>query len=85
MTSVKVKPLEWTESIEPSGVYYSAITPVGGYDVFRFTINVTSGPRTICGWKGFWLNGNQKTETIEEAKEAAQKDYETRILSAIED
>ena len=74
---VRVKPLEWEERIGVTGTY-DAKTPIGS-----FIASVTDEGR------GHWfivgLSGsNYIGTTVEEAKAAAQADYERRILSAIE-
>lgn len=71
---VRVKPLEWDNNGVP---HTKAVSAVGLY-----TINVTSGHR-------YQLNRNYTTpgsffDTIEQAKAAAQADYERRILSTLD-
>lgn len=69
--SVKVKPLEW-------GVF-GAVTPlcssyfVRQYDDERWGWHLTYGPEQT-----------ERFETADEAKAAAQADYEARIRSALE-
>lgn len=80
---VAVKALEWAESIESTGRYASAKTPIGGYDVFDFSMSINGKTKTVTGWSGHWINAEQRTTTFDEAKAAAQADYEARIRSAL--
>jgi len=80
-----IKPLEWVDTVDETGRYATAKTRVGGYEVFECTITTTKWTRTVTGWSGHWVNADQRTTTYEEAKAAAQADYETRIRSALAD
>jgi len=81
---VKVMPLAWEETVEETGRYASAKTRVGGYDAFEFTLTTPSKTKIVTGWTGHWKNGEQHTASFDEAKAAAQADYEQRIRSALE-
>jgi len=74
--AVKVKPLEWGRSVMPPFIA-SARTPVGTYHVES---------RGANGW--WWMFsgmlGDEGHASEDDAKAAAQADYENRILSAIE-
>lgn len=80
--SVKVKPLEWVELNE--GKAFRAILPVIG--------SIRIEPYGVCGWwEVLWSMPGQCDKLIpdvfdtpDEAKSAAQADYERRILSALE-
>ncbi|MBB5040851.1 NUMOD4 motif-containing HNH endonuclease [Shinella fusca] len=82
---VKIKPLEWKETSDDSGRYATVNTSVGSYDAFELSLNVRGGSRTMFGWTGHWMNGDQKADSFEAAKAAAQADYEQRIRSALVD
>lgn len=81
--SLPIKPLDWTETFEATGRYATAKTRIGGYDVFEIALVVRGERRVTHGWTGHWINGDQKAESFELAKAAAQADYEARILSAL--
>jgi len=76
---VKVKPLEWEAADEDEEDYVFAFSEIGAYSIERLsagswelTAERPSGGE--CSWY----------VTIEAAKAAAQADYESRILSALE-
>lgn len=83
VTNLVVKPLEWKETEEGTGRYASAKTLIGGYDVFHLPITVRGEHRDMFGWSGHWMNADQKSGSFEEAKDAAQADYERRVLSCL--
>jgi hypothetical protein len=84
--TVAVKPLEWVEEQRRGAfVKYIARTPFGGYEVnSEFTALTASGPM-VClpDWKGPLDSSNRRAVSVEEAKAAAQADYEQRIRSAL--
>jgi hypothetical protein len=82
---VGIKPLEWKPDDVPGveGTYFKADTSIGRYEVFEFTVNLTTGSRTIRGWKGHWVNADQPAESLDDAQAAAQADYEARIRAAL--
>ena len=69
MTTVKVKPLEW----RPEPPYHVA-------RVFGnvYAVEAWDGGATLSG-----VGGRRDFKTLDEAKAAAQQDYETRIMSAL--
>lgn len=83
---VKVKALEWSEHAPPDGkdCFYDhvmAVTPFGTYSI-EWKGWKAHDPRTV------FFHGGEETvvaneTTLDEAKTAAQADYETRILSAL--
>lgn len=82
MSEVKVKQLEWGELNE--GKTFRALLPIIG--------SIRVEPYGVCGWwEVLWSMPGQCDklvpdvfDTPEEAKAAAQADYEKRILSALE-
>lgn len=81
---VRVKSLDWAFREDHNSRMGYADTEIGRYEVFRLTLSyLTSGRKTIFGWKGPWTNGDQRTESLEDAASAAQADFERRILSAL--
>jgi len=81
----EVKALEWKETSDDSGRYATVNTRIGSYDAFELSLNVRGGSRTMFDWTGHWMNGDQKADSFEAAKSAAQDDYEQRIRSALVD
>jgi len=81
--TVKVKPLEWTETSDDRGRYATTNTRIGGYDVFELHLTIRGEQRIMFGWSGHWINADQKAESFEAAKAAAQADYEARISAAL--
>lgn len=84
--AVAVKALEWVEE-QRRGTFvkYIARTPFGGYEVnSEFTALTASGPM-VClpDWKGPLDSSGRRAVSVEEAKAAAQADYEARIRSAL--
>lgn len=79
---VKVKKLEWYkfQSVENIG-QYSADTIVGEY-----YINIDTCGNPEKPWEVWGLENNHSATfaTVDEAKAAAQADYEKLILSALE-
>jgi hypothetical protein len=73
---VKVKPLEWVK--HPTANGWRAETILGTHQVW--SINCVSWQ--FDGWSGDRLL--EKAETVDAAKAAAQADYTTRIMSALE-
>lgn len=79
--SVKVKQLEWTDNYARY-----ASNPWGGYSIVS-----RCGPDASWEWSG-WRQSSRGDidesdddyQTVSEAKAAAQADYETRILSALD-
>lgn len=80
---VRVKPLEWVETVDDNGRTASAKTKIGNYEVFEFDITLSGTKRTIISWAGTWFISAQRAESYEAGKAAAQADYEQRILSAL--
>lgn len=77
MSEVKVKALEWSrENID--GTFWIGCAPVAGFGEYRVKFN---GTKWEC-IRGVVLHSEHGTSNA--AKAAAQADYETRILSAIE-
>lgn len=82
MSGVKVKQLEWGELNE--GKTFRALLPIIG--------SIRVEPYGVCGWwEVLWSMPGQCDklvpdvfDTPEEAKAAAQADYEKRVLSALE-
>lgn len=77
MAGVKVKPLEWDDTCGSS----TGSTSIGDYDVDE----IEDGLWGMWGaYDGYSSNPISTHDTVEEAKAAAQADYERRILAAIE-
>ncbi|MDP5216735.1 hypothetical protein Q5Y75_05850 [Ruegeria sp. 2205SS24-7] len=72
---VKVKPLEWCNSVDGRGQI--AVTEVGQYAVFD-----EGSPRWAFSKRGGYTY--HPTKDIDEAKATAQADYEKRILSSLD-
>jgi hypothetical protein len=74
-----VKPLEWTEhpSSFPSPMW-GARTPFGFYNIEE--ISASDSPAYEARWEVKLVGG---ADSLEQAKAAAQADYETRIRSAL--
>jgi len=76
---VKVKPLVWIGDNYSEGIFWSATTEFGQYQVRESEV---SG--IYMQWDGFCMGVLGKGfDTSDEAKAAAQADYETRIRSAL--
>jgi hypothetical protein len=73
---VKVKPLVWRDG-EVAGRYYNAATILG--DAYLLRVTELDSPRWCFGHMGQWYNA----DSVEDAKAAAQANYEARILSAL--
>lgn len=86
--AVAVKALEWREERHNSDAttYWFASTPWGRMQIdhpddHMFATDYTGGRYLLCFWHGL---PRQRFETFEQAKAAAQANYETRIRSALE-
>jgi len=77
--AVKVKELPWKDTGDSDqGRNSYAQTRIGRYEAFEMRLL----KETIYGWsRGY---GDEKADSFEAAKAAAQADYEARILSALE-
>lgn len=73
----KVKPLVWEEGGDPKEQFFQAITDVGAWIVWEVH-------GYVYGHWPFDINCKTCYVSIEEAKSAAQADYERRILAALE-
>lgn len=73
---VKVKALEWERQSPPTTDIHEAKTPFGIYNVWGTGIN------HLWDFEGGLPRGYYRE--LDEAKAAAQKDYETRIRSALD-
>ncbi|UWL62247.1 hypothetical protein NIK97_20575 [Brucella pseudintermedia] len=77
--AVKVKPLPWKDTGDSDqGRNSYAQTRIGRYEAFEMRLL----KETIYGWSRG--HGDEKADSFEAAKAAAQADYEARILSVLE-
>ena len=86
-SGVRVKALAWTEQRDESDrtTYWFAPTPWGRFQIDRPDDHLFSTPEQkerflLCSWLG---TKRAAYLTLDEAKAAAQADYEARILSAL--
>lgn len=82
-TTIKVKPLEWQRVAKPESEdqYDEAETPFGGYVITADPFSYSPTPAYYVDGPD-WFKG--QFPSVGEAKAAAQVDFETRILSALE-
>ena len=83
--ALRVKPLEWEWDTRDVGDFWSAKTAVGEYEAGRsddgYAFACCDGP-VMWEWQP---DEDARLLSIDDAKAAAQADYETRIRAALED
>lgn len=81
-TELKVKPLKW--EFEEKGKVPHAVTPVGMYAIYKCTGKYEGRFNPCLGGRGIYVKTPCKTcGSLEEAVQAVELDFKSRILSSL--